>query len=175
MSRVGHLVRAGFTLACLGLVAALGQIPVGGVSETSRLRLALRTVQAKVRTCRDRTPEELSALPRHMRTPTVCADLAPLYRLRVSIDGRLALDIEVAPGGLRGDRPLIVDRLLDVPPGEARVGIDFAPTGVEGLSPADRAVLPRYELDETLAFQPGRIALVTIDDQAGELTLYSDD
>jgi hypothetical protein len=153
----------------------LGQIPFGGASDQAALRVALRTVQGKIEICRERTAEELAALPQHMRTPSVCDEHTPHYQLRVAVDGGVILEQEVVPGGLRGDRPLIVDRQVEVAPGRAVLEIDFSPI-LPPASTAEEAValseLPHYRFDQPLEFEPGRITLMTIDDDAGELVVY---
>jgi hypothetical protein len=152
-----------FTLALLAAVAGLGQIPISGASPHAQLRLALRTVQARIETCRELSAGELAALPQHMRTPTVCTELAPNYRLVVTLDGEVVLDEEVAPGGWRGDRPLIVDRRLDAAPGPAALSIHFAPQVDPSLPEEEVARLPHYELASQVEFAAGRITLVTLD------------
>jgi hypothetical protein len=150
-------------MALLAVVAGLGQIPVGGASPQAQLRLSLRTVQARIETCRERSASELAALPQHMRTPTVCSEQAPDYRLRVTLDGEVVIDQLVAPGGWRGDRPLIVDHRLDTSPGPADLSILFAPEVDPTLPAEEVAKLPRYELERPITFTAGRIALVTLD------------
>jgi hypothetical protein len=173
MSRGRLLVQALFTLALLGAVAILGQIPFGATTEHAALRLALRTVQSKIEVCRARADDELQALPQHMRTPEVCTEYTPRYDLRVELDGRLLFERQVSPGGVRGDRPMIIDHQTEVPPGEARLSIRFTPVAEES-QPEEATALPHYELDRTVQFSPGRIALILLDDQEGKLVVYQD-
>jgi len=173
----GRRLLAGlFTMVLLAVVAWLGQIPFGEASPDSALRLSLRTVQGQIEICRERSPAELDALPQHMRTATVCDDHTPQYRLQVELDGRNVVDQAVIPGGLRGDRPLIVDRRLTVEPGAATLVVRFtaqsdASLAVEQQQALER--LPSYVLHREVTFEAGRITLVTLDDADGELQLVN--
>jgi hypothetical protein len=153
-----------FTLALLLAVAALGQIPFGSSRGEAVLRVSLRAVNAKAEICRDRTEAELEALPAHMRQPRVCDEVAPPYRLEVEVDGTRVIDALVEPGGLRGDRPLIVDRQVPLQSGTVSLSVDFSPL----LDEADRRALdeaavelPGYSLEREVELRPDRITLVT--------------
>jgi len=169
---------ATLTGALLAVVVVLGQIPLGSGSGRAVLRIALRTVQSNARICIDRTAEELEALPLHMRQARVCEDVAPAYRLRIAIDGAEVLDETFQPGGLRGDRPLTVDRQLALPPGSAQLDIRFSPEAdvllAEALARAS-ATLPSYRLERSVELIPDRILLVTLDDATGQLEIYGGD
>lgn len=172
-----HLLAAALTAAVLLVVVLLGQVPFGRPSDRATLRLALRTVQGKIEVCRDRTPEELAALPAHMRQPRSCDEVAPPYRLRVAIGLRTVLDEQFEPGGLRGDRPIIVDRRVVHSPGKARVQIDFEPVLDESarLSLAQSgSELPSYALDRQIELLGDRILLVQLDEAAGRLEIYDE-
>jgi hypothetical protein len=172
-----HLATAVFTAALLLVVALLGQVPLGRASDQSTLRLALRAVQGKAEVCRDRTSSELEALPAHMRQPTVCDEVAPAYRLRVRIDLRTRLDEEFEPGGLRGDRPLIVDRRILHSAGTARVQVELRPV----LDEATRQSLqeagslpPEYSFDRRIHLPADRVTLLLLDETEGRLVLYNE-
>lgn len=163
------------TTILLVAVAVLGQIPYGGDSEHAVLRLSLRTVHGQIEDCRDRTEAELAALPQHMRTPSVCTEYTPIYHLEVLIDQQTVLDLAVAPGGWRGDRPLTVDQQFEVAPGAAELVIRFGPQLDPSLS-GERQVasdaLPRFDLERRVEFIAGRITLVLLDEATGDLVLF---
>lgn len=172
-----HLLRAALTAAVLAAVVLLGQVPFGEATGRATLRLALRTAQGKVEVCRDLSAAELEALPAHMRQPRVCDEVAPPYRLRVAIDGAAALDEEFEPGGLRGDRPLIVDRSLRHPPGEVRLEIELAPvidTATRTALAGAAAELPGYRLDRRVELPPDRVTLVLLAEASEDLRIYRD-
>lgn len=166
---------AGFTLLTLVVVAALGQIPLGSPSGTSIVRLALRTVQNRVEVCRDRSQAELESLPVHMRQPRVCDLHSPTFQLLVSVDGEAIHAESVDPGGLRGDRPLIVDRQLAMEAGTVELEVTFQPLIDAGLAPEVAAAfsdLADYRLAETVELEQDRITLVLLNDETGRLELY---
>lgn len=174
---VRQLAIAALTSAVLAAVVALGQVPLGHGSGQATLRVALRTVQSNAEICTERTEAELEALPAHMRQKRVCEQIAPPFTLRISIDGNSVLDETFEPGGLRGDRPLTVDRKIRLAPGPARLEVRFSPRVevrlAEQLARA-QATLPSYRLEEQVDFRPDRIVLVRLDDAVGRLEIYRD-
>lgn len=176
MARWGRqAAMAGFSAAIFAGVAWLGQIPLGEAGGDAVIRLSLRATRARAEICRDRTAAELEALPQHMRQAEVCEEIAPAYRLELDIGGERVLEERVEPGGLRGDRPLIVDRQVAVEPGLRSVAVAFTPLlepdPGQALAQAS-AELPSYRLRRELALQPDRITLITLDDASGELTIF---
>ncbi len=163
-----NLGRLLFTALLFVIIAALGQIPFGQVPEEAYLRLALRTTEARVEICRDRTPEELEALPAHMRQPRVCDRHAIPYRLHVQLDGDTVLDRILEPRGARSDRPLVFDHQLAVDPGAATLAVSFAPDasasdGAAGDFAEALARTKRHQLEQPVELEAGRITLVRLD------------
>lgn len=170
-----QLAIAAFTAILLSAVVLLGQIPYGAAGGEAVLRLALRAAHGKAEICRERSAEELEALPQHMRQPRLCEEVAPPYRLSVQVDGKDVLDEKIAPGGFRGDRPLVVDRQVEVAPGTVRLEIDFAPATDLRLDEAlaqSGLELPSYTLDRETELVSDRITLVTLDDATGTLEIH---
>ena len=170
-----HLVRAGLSLLVFAGVVVLGQVPLGEPHDEAFLRLALRTTDASVEICRDRTPAELEALPAHMRQPRLCERHTLPYRLRVEVDGEAVLDRVLEPGGARSDRPLVFDERVALAPGPARLAVSFAPAGTaeaagEPLAAA-YAAAPRHELLRSISPRAGRIVLVRLDGDGGSLVI----
>ncbi len=163
-----NLGRLVFTALLFVAIAALGQIPFGQVPEDAYLRLALRTTEARIEICRDRTPEELEALPAHMRQPRACDRHAIPHRLHVRLDGETILDQILEPRGARSDRPLVFDQQIAVAPGSATLAVSFAPeeSAVDGakaeLAEA-LAAAKRHQLEQSVELEAGRITLVRLD------------
>lgn len=170
-SLLGHLGRGAFSALLIGGVVVLGQLPLGRASGEATVRLALRTVQGRVEVCREVTEEETANLPQHMRRGRICEQTPVTYRLKVALDGETLVDEKVEPGGLRRDRPHIVDRQITAPPGRARLQVTFAPE-VGSAGPDALLEVREYQLDEELELVEDRIALVLLDDSAGRLFLY---
>ena len=158
---------AGVALAALfaaGL-AALASRPLGSEPTGAAVRLALRTARAHVEVCRDRTADELAALPAHMRQPRVCEDHRPDYRLELIADGVPLWTERVEPPGMRRDRPLTVDALVPVMPGRRELVVAFTPEPAAGASalPAGSPAPPAWRLACVAELLPGRILLVVVD------------
>jgi len=163
VAEVARLLRAALRLALplalMAVIATLAHLPVGAPPEGAALRLALRTAAARVEVCRDRSAQELAALPAHMRQVRVCEETAVDYRLRVAIDGAVRLDRRVTHRGVRRTRPLVVDVDLPVAPGERLLEVEFLP-----VDPPAEAVasLPAATFAARVDFAPGRIQLLAL-------------
>jgi len=150
----------------MGLVAGIGalaHLPLGEPSSAAALRVALRTQRARVELCHDRTDAELAALPAHMRQRRICEETAADYHLVVRVDGVGRLDRRITHSGIRHNRPLVVDALLEVTPGEHDVEIRFAPELANAAAGAGE--LASYRLADRVAFPPGRIRIASLRDE----------
>jgi hypothetical protein len=168
-----HLWQGALTAAVIALVVVLGQLPMGRPSGEATVRLALRTVQGRIEVCRELSEAEVANLPQHMRRGETCEQTPVVYRLKVALDGVALVDERVEPGGLRRDRPHIVDRQIQSTPGRKRLEVSFEPElEVDGAVPEALSEVPAYRLDEELDLAEDRIALVLLDDGAGRLFVY---
>lgn len=145
-------------LAVLAGISALAHLPVGAQSPDGALRLSLRTARARVEICRERSEAELAALPAHMRQARICEETAVDYRLEVAVDGRPRVDRRIVHRGLRRTRPLVVEELVLVAPGEHRVEVRFLPVD----PPAEATALPRPSFDAAVTFGAGRVRLLAL-------------
>jgi len=143
-------------------VGALAHLPFGDPPDEAALRIALRTPHAQVETCRDRSDEELSALPRHMRQRRLCEVTTVDYHLRVEVDGRTVVDRTVVHRGVRHNRPLVADELLPVAPGSRRVLVRFAPVAKDSI-PVESPDLVTAFFDESVDFTVGRVRILALD------------
>ena len=165
-----RLATAVFSLALVALVAAAGQIPFGQPTGEAVVRLSLRTTAGRTEVCREPTAEELEQLPIHMRRDEICDTFVATYRLLARLDGEERVDVLVAPGGLKGDRPLIVDRHFRSAPGSALLEVIFEPVASEGTELP--AALPRYELDRRVRLEADRVTLVRLAEEPARLEIY---
>lgn len=158
--------RAAGALVGLALTAALvagSQAPWRASSdEEAGIRFSWRTVSQPVNECRTPTPEELEALPPHMRMQQICERQHVPFRLRVAIDGERVRDVLLEPPGVRGDRPLHVYEELRVRPGAHRIEVAFAEERARSAG-AERPPVALV-LDATLELVPREVALVTLDE-----------
>jgi hypothetical protein len=166
MSRGPRLLAGGFVAAVVAaVIATLSSLPLPGAPPVEGvLLLDWRLRGEEAGTCPRPSPENLEALPPHMRNPDACVGELPPYRLRLWIDEALVLDDRVRGGGVRGDGPLTVFRTLGIEPGTRTARVEFAR---EDGDPA--AIL--LEAVGSFTVGPGDIHLLVRRQDTGELTL----
>ena len=152
----GAAIAAGFSVLLLGLVASGSRAPQGSATDRAVLRLGWRLPGQVKETCRTLTDRELAQRPAHMRVPRECVTEALAYDMRAMVDGRVIADGKVRASGLRGDRPLTVEEEHRLEPGTHDVVVSFTPEDAR----ASGRVL---RLARRIAFEPGRVVLITID------------
>lgn len=174
---------AAVTAALLFGVGALSRVPyaVESGEEFALIRLSWRFRGNHERECRPLRPDELAAIPAHMRLPEVCERQVASFLLTVTLDGApVALDT-VRPFGARADRPLYVYREFRVRPGEHWLLVRFRklgrePTDGEGdegperheaqeeeRAPSGPADPPALELEAQVRAAAREVILVTQD------------
>lgn len=169
MTRVAGGVTA---LLLTALLAIASQLPSGGERDSApTLRLAWRVKGVRVEHCRRRTPEELAALPVHMRQAEVCEGRVLSYRLVVKVDDRVEIDTDIHPAGALGDRPLFVNEAVRLTPGRHRVAVTFRREAVRDTSAriAADAAPERLVWSGALGLAPRQIALLSYDADARRL------
>lgn len=87
--------------------------------DTGLVRLSF--THSGARDCRDRTEEELAALPRNMRAQQVCARRRAPLRIEMDVDGDRKLTAELPPSGLAGSGPSRVYDRVVLPVGEHHI------------------------------------------------------
>ncbi|MBI3993693.1 MAG: hypothetical protein HY342_10495 [Candidatus Lambdaproteobacteria bacterium] len=165
-----------FAVPVLALLALVwvARLPMGSDPRDGLLRLAWRTVGARIKVCRDYTPAELQRVPAHMRAQRICAQSLLPYRVRASVDGVPVVDQLVQPAGVRGDRPLFVHRDLTLAPGTHRLALHWDPEPAEGIEDAAlrdatrdaTADASRYALEREVRIAAGRIVMIELDEAA---------
>jgi hypothetical protein len=141
-----------------GLVIALIMLAIGVLADTPTYT-AFPTDQAMIRIgfshggardCRERTPEELAALPPNMRAPLICSRERLPIRLEVDLDGSPLVHADLPPGGLRGDGPSRIYEGFPVAPGrytiEARLRDSARDEGFDWQRTAEVTLEPRQNL-----------------------------
>lgn len=89
--------------------------------DTGLIRLSF--THSGARNCRDRTEEEMAALPRNMRSRQLCERRRAPVRIEMDVDGRNALSAELHPSGLAGSGPSRVYDRVALPAGEHRIDL----------------------------------------------------
>jgi hypothetical protein len=155
------------------LAAAMATAAIGYASrapftqqgaDAARLRMSWRLRGEKIESCRNRTEEELAALPVHMRTPQICTSKLLSYRLIVEVEGLRTDTVRILPAGAKGDRPIFVLHDIMLPPGDYEVEVEFEPEDVASKHEP-------MEYEGVVHARPGSIALITIAPNARALVL----
>ncbi len=155
-ARLPHLA-AGFAviLAVVLGAAVLSARPVWHSLPADHGLLRLSFTTSGARRCRDRTPEELAALPRNMRQDQICERRrAPVY-VELDLDGAPRLAATLPPGGLAGSGPSRVYRRFELPAGAYEVALRLrTDPEAEGFAAETRA---------TVTLQPGQSVAIDYD------------
>ncbi len=151
----GRVLSATAGVVLVALIAAASRVaPAPTAREHGVLRLNWRLTGQRERSTVARTPEDLAALPVHMRTPFLMKDEPVAYRLSARLDGETVLDEAVQPGGFRQDGPLYVIENIELAPGSYRVDVDFTPRDARHTNVVSLA------FSGTVEVRPGRITLI---------------
>ena len=169
MRRVAAVAVAALLLFATGALTRVRYSPAS--ADAAVLRLSWRTRAEAKQLCRDRTAEELEALPVHMRTPQVCTPIPLRYELSVRIDDGPTYVRRLHAAGARADRPVYVFREQPITPGRHRITVEFRRPDQHDDDDDDddhgrRDVL---RLRRRVVVRPGDILLVTYDDERREL------
>lgn len=101
--------------------------------------------------CRVRSPEELAKLAPNMRAAEDCPRERSPLRIQLEVDGKIVLDHEAPPAGLRGDGNAAVYCRLPVPVGRHRIVVRLR----------DRPEGPfNFEREQIVDLAPGRVLLI---------------
>lgn len=167
--------------------------------QVAQLRLSLSARPERVERCRELSDDELAKLPAHMRLRTQCEGYSARYLLTIVVDERSLTSDTLRGGGLRHDRPLHVFREYDVTPGPQRIRVEVtrvdektagdstrdnrrasSDTLLGGRAEREReertrrvaeAMPSRLVIDTTMTLVPGRVVLVTFDQNTRRLTM----
>jgi ferredoxin/coenzyme F420-reducing hydrogenase delta subunit len=119
-------VLAAVIAAGLGLVSDL--VYAAPRIEGSELVVSFKHPGQVAENCRDFTPEELAQRPVHMRQERVCDRSRADVRLRVSVDGRRAVDATLPPKGIWGDGNSVAIERIPIELGEHEVRVELGDT-----------------------------------------------
>jgi len=133
------------------------------------VRLNWRLTGQRERSTIARTPEELAALPAHMRTPLVLKDEPVAYQLSARLDDRTVIDRVVESGGFRKDGPLYVIEDLELPAGVYRLDVDFVPRDARHTNALSLA------FSDSLDVRAGQITLIHYQPESHALIMKRED
>ena len=113
--------------------------------------------------CRYLTPQELAALPQHMRKPADCPRERLPIRIEVELDSKILFAEDLPPTGLFGDGPASVFAIFNVSPGthllEVRLRNSRRETGFDHELVSQISLTPRENLVIDFAASQGGLLL----------------
>lgn len=158
-----HLVLG--TAVSLGIVVATAVIsawPSWQSLPGDHALLRLSFTVSGVRNCRDRTAEELAALPRNMRQAQICERRRAPVHVELDLDGETILAEDLPPGGLSGSGPSRIYRRFELPAGSydiaLRLRTDPAETGYVATAARRVTLVPGQSL--AIDYDAGRGSFV---------------
>lgn len=115
----------------------LGAVMVGGTKvawgvprpESPEIVVSFKHPGSVGETCRTLTEAEKAAMPIHMRRDKVCDRGRVPVRLRVTVDGEVAVERSYAPQGIWSDGNSVAMERIPVAPGRRRVEVAIGETG----------------------------------------------
>lgn len=143
-------LRLGAGLVAIGAVFALGiallaDSPYRPPLPTSQLVVSFKHPGQLIEDCRDLTESEIEKLPPHMRRETICERGRAAVRLRVTVDGALALEQRYEPRGLRGDGNSVALERLELAPGLRQVEVAIGDGAPDTWSHVERRSVHVHE------------------------------
>jgi hypothetical protein len=127
------------------------------------LKLSFSHPGQLVSQCRQRTQEELAALPPNMRNPMDCPRERSAVTVQLALDGSMLAQREIPPAGLSRDGPSTIYARFAVPAGSHRLSVQFDDSVREpGFN---------YTHDEDLDIQPGQIVVVDFNPEKGGIVV----
>jgi ferredoxin/coenzyme F420-reducing hydrogenase delta subunit len=162
--RIGRTIVA--SLLFTYLIALLSALPMGTEPEEGFLKLALRLPGISRQQCRPITAEESSSLPKHMQKQEICEEGSVSYRLTLNLNGTERIKQAIARSGLRGDRPVSIERKIPLDIGTHQMKLLLVP-----LDP-ELAESMTLELEQELVIQSvGQIQVISYNKDRNSLEL----
>ena len=147
LRNIFQVIAIGLTIALLGYFADSPRHRYIAEGQ-AQIKLSFMHVGARVAECRRRTPEELAALPQHMRRPLDCARERVPVVVKIALDGTILYHEALLATGLRQDGPARGHATFRVPVGEYRISVSIRDTRrEEGFD---------YERQETIVLTSGQ-------------------
>lgn len=153
----GQIVATGALLATVAYFASAPGYRYFGPQE-SLVKVSIIHASQRREACRQRTKEELEALPPNMRAARQCSrERVPLL-VEVDVDGKRALTTVAKPAGLASDLSATVYQLFRVPAGGHRIAVRMRDSArTEGYD---------YAAEQALDLKPHQVLIVDFDADA---------
>lgn len=115
------------------------------------LRLSFIHAAERLHPCRTRSAAELAKLPPNMRAPLDCPRERAPIRIELALDGKVLLERELAPAGLRHDGAATAYFRLVVPAGRHHIAVRMQDRAEGGYN---------HQREENLELAPGSALVI---------------
>jgi hypothetical protein len=160
-----HLLLGGMvTVAVSAATAVLSFWPEWQSVPEDAALIRLSFTHSGNRICRDRTPEELAALPANMRAPQVCERRRAPVRVEMYIDGEPVVAADLLPTGLAGSGPSRAYKRLLMPAGSYQIALRLR----------DDPTAEDFTFEETrrVTLEPGQNLAIDFRSSTGQFVFY---
>jgi len=131
--------------------------------DSALIKLSLVHAGKPVGDCRQRSAEELAALPPNMRAPMECPRGRSAVTVELDIDGEPAVRTEAPPSGLSGDGASAIYERLVVAAGERLIRVRLRDDARSDAFP--------YTLERRVSLAPAQVLVIDFDTERGGITL----
>jgi len=153
---VGRLLVIGLIMAVVGLLV---DTPAYTNFPADQAMIRLSFSHGGERDCRERTPEELAALPPNMRARQLCERARLPVLVELDLDGSPLYRERIEPSGIHGDGPSRVYEGFAVSPGSYTIAARLRDSGrSDGFD---------YESEATLTLEPRQNLVIEFKSDAG--------
>ena len=132
-------------------------------SDSAQIKMAFIHKGPTITECRRLTPQEIAALPPHMRKPSDCPRERLPIRLEVELDSKTLFAKDLPPTGLFGDGPASIFAIFNVTPGQhllkVRLRDSRRETGFDHELTSQITVVPRQNMVIDFAASEGGLVL----------------
>lgn len=115
------------TSAVLSFIGYYSRKPMGVEQTDSFIRLSWKVPRQTTKVCRKLTPAEVAKLPFHMKKEEDCLLTSIKYKVVLELNDEIFLSKEVISHGARHDKPMFVDEVIKVKPGNYNIKVSFKP------------------------------------------------
>jgi len=159
---LGQAVMYGLFIAFIGYFASS---PAYTFMEpdVALVKLTFSHAGKRMQPCRERTAEELAAMPSHLRKKKDCPRGRSPLDVEMELDSQLIYRATMAPGGMSQDLASPIYERIRLPAGEHRLQLRMRDDiHTEGFN---------YTLDEIVTLRPAQILVIDFDSEHGKFQL----
>jgi hypothetical protein len=155
---VGQIVAYGLFVALLGAFAS-GPAYQHQAADQATIKLSLRHTGQLLGECRQRSPEEMLAMPANMRLADECPRERSPILLELDVDGDLAYSEVLQARGIHNDGRASAYHRMTVPAGEIRVDVRLK----DHIEAEDFHFEGSHQID----LAPAQVLVIDFDEQQG--------